>query len=123
MVITDVRSSTVAVTGKVVTLTGKGSSVPSSEVMSQTIEKFPHLRMVQLNIPTAPTDDMGDGSEGSTRAEESEKILGEVCICVCVRVCVCVCACVCVCVCACVYVCACVRTCVCMCVCVSHPQH
>ena len=88
MVTTDVNSSTGSDTGKVVTLIRKGSSVPSSEVMSQIIKKSPHLRMVQLSIPTAPTDDMGDGSEVSTRAEESEEILEEVCVCVCVCVCV-----------------------------------
>ena len=66
MVTSDVSSSTVSVIGKVITLIGKGSSVPLSEMMSQRIEKSPHLRMVQLSIPTAPTDDMGDGSEGLT---------------------------------------------------------
>ena len=82
MVTSDVSSSTVSDTGKVVTLIGKGSSVPSSEVMSQRIEKSPHLSMVQLSIPTAPTDDMGDGSEVSTRAEESEEIIIRKCVCV-----------------------------------------
>ena len=94
MVTTDVSSSTVSDTGKVVTPKGKGRSVPSSEMMSQKIEKFPHLRMVQLSIPNAPTDDMGNGSEVLTRAEESEEILGKVCVCVCVCACVCVCVCV-----------------------------
>ena len=109
MMTTDVSSSVVFVTS-----TGKGSSVPLSETMSQTIEKFPHLRMVQLSIPTAPTDDMGDGSDVSTSAEESEEILGSVYN----YVYVCVCVCVCVCACACVYACmrACVRACVCVCV-------
>ena len=103
MVTTDVSSSMVSDIGKVVTLIGKGSSVPSSEVMSQRTEKSPHLRMVQLSIPTAPTDDMGGGSDVSTRAEEREGILGKVCICVCVCVFVCVCVCVFVCVCVCVF--------------------